>query len=251
MSYVGGAAPAVLPDGSYALSAAPGVAGAAEWLWVGGLGIIPALAGNSSTSPTPLNVTVGTVKAPWSAIGPYSGTASGRLFSAVLDHGRGVQGRAFSYILAPNVSAGAMPGVFADAAGVRCVVNSPAVQGAAQPSAGVVGAVFWPPQGPSSATTAGPAPTFSCSDGAFPGGALAVATRTPAMVLVRVNGTAVSVSVSQPLSLGATVVVTVSGNATGPGCSPSSEVGGATDFAVQTSADPNFIGAPVTVVCSL
>lgn len=92
---VGGGAPAVLPDGNYSFSTGPeGPPGTVNWLWIGGLGIIPAVAvasGNSTSSP--INVSVGARTAPWSDIGPYPGSSSGRLFEAILDHGRSVEVR--------------------------------------------------------------------------------------------------------------------------------------------------------------
>jgi hypothetical protein len=249
VSYVGGAPPSVLPDGNYSLvAAAPGVPGAVQWLWVGGLGIIPALAdttANASIAPTSLNVSIGTATAPWSRIGPYSGSVSGRLFKAILDHGDGVQGASFAYALAPNVSAVDMPGVFVSGAGLSCLANSPQVQGVAVPSEGVLGAVFWPqqPVPPSP-------PAYVCDSAAFPPGTgISFYAHSPAMVLVRVNASAVSVSVSQPLRLGPTIV-TVSRTVSGLGCSPS-QTEGATDFTIPTASDdPNFVGAPVTVVCT-
>lgn len=152
------------------------------------------------------------------------------------------QERSFAYALAPNTTAAAMPSVFAASAGAACVTNGVDVQGAAQPSAGVVGAVFWP--------GASQAAFYSCNDPALSGGTLTLSVNMPAMVVVRVNATAVSVSVSQPLALGSTVVVTVSRTATGQGCTPGAG-GQGTDFALETSNDPNYIGAPVTVACEL
>lgn len=239
---VNGGAPTVLPDGNYSLLAGNG-AGSVDWLWVGGLGIMPSLTYGNASGLTPLAVSVGTNQASWSTIGPYSGDVSGRLLKIILDHGRGVQGHSFAYSLLPNVTASAMPGMFNSSAGVSCVTNNAQIQGAAQPAIGVAGAVFWP--GPNNSAL-----SYECDDPSFPGGALAISSNVPAIVLTRVNVTSLSVVVSQSLELGARVVVSVSRKATGPGCSASSN-GEGTDVSIQTSTDPNYLGAPVMVVCEI
>lgn len=149
-----------------------------SWLNAGGLGIIPVATGvslNVGAAGLGVGASIGNKTAPWSTIGPFPGSASGRLFSAWLDHGRQLNNQSYAYILVPNITAAAMPAAVSAQAGTACILASNAVHGASQPpatgnSGGVASTVFW---------TSG---TYSCSAGAWN---MAVSADSEAIVVVR------------------------------------------------------------------
>ena len=130
-----------------------------------------------------------------------------------------------------------MPVISRNLAGVECVVNTPAVQAASHPAAGVYSAVFWEARGGQ----------FVCDS---PAGTLSVASNSSAIVVVRVSATTVGVSVAHPFLPSGAVTVTVDMVATGAGCSPGSAPG-TTDVTLTLPKTSDMRGSTVSVQCAL
>jgi hypothetical protein len=231
-----------LADGDYTLPPGTGVA----WLAAGGVGYVPFVLGDDGG----MSVSVGTRTGNWSSIGAFSGVSTNRLLAASLAHNNAAGGAtasaAYAYAILPAVSASAVPAAAASLAGVprSCVVNSAAVQGAAQPPAagagGVAQVVFWAADGG----------TFACADAAS-GWALTVSSPAPAIVLVRELAGAVAVSAAHPTAGAGAAKITVSRAvaAGSPGCAAAGAQ--ATTFTLQYPTAGEMRGSTVTVTCAL
>lgn len=215
-----------LPNGNYTFAA-----GAVAWVNAGGLGILP-------DATLPLGVEIGNKTGTWSSIGPFDGTVTGRLFTAWAEHGAVLARAAAGFTLAPNTTAEDMPAVAAAHAGVACVVNTPALQGAAQADArgsgGLLSAVVWARGGAASPHCAAVGAGFSVDgDGVY---------------LVRINATHAVATASHPAlwAAGAARQLTLDRPLKGgEGCDAS----GALHLTLPPSGD--FMGSSVTRVCQL
>lgn len=216
-------------------------AGVVAWLAAGGDGYVPGFGGGSGGSaPAAVGASVRNATAPWSRVGPYPGTASGRVLSAWIEHGAApLAGAASSFLLLPGAAPADMPALAANGTGVTCVVNGGGVQAAAAPAARVLAAVFW-----------APGLAASCAGGAW---TLTVGADAAALVLVTeapaAAGGGVNVTVAVPDAHGGAVRVTVSRSVGGPGCAPG-PAPGTTVVTVPTAADVDHMGESVTVSCA-
>jgi hypothetical protein len=272
-----------LPDGEHALpaDAAATVAGVVA----GGVGVVPLLASLMPSAAAPgsgwpsLGIEASLKTAPWSTIGPYTGTATGRTFSAWLDHGTGgITGGGYAYALAPNMSAPfvmALGTALADprAASALCGVNSPGVQAVGVADVDLPGGGSGVPRLVEAAymTAAGAGGGGSLTMAAFydaaatvpggcggPGAFPSVAVDTPAMVIVAVAGAgskapgALTVTVANPVAVGGSVTVTVGGAPAtrGAGCA-AAPGGGGTAVTVTMPAGGDAMGSSVTVTCGV
>jgi chondroitin AC lyase len=237
VAFANGTVSSTIPDGAYTF---PG--GQVDWFAVGGVGIWPALSGTGvqSTSAS-LGLTLRETTGNWNSIGPYSGQVTGRMLTAALDHGTQLppgnpsSANGYAYMIAPNVTAADMKALNATSAGVACVVASPTVHGASQPSAGITSVVFWADYGGE----------YDCAETG-----MSVSVSTSALVVVSVdpaNKTA-SVTVSHPYRLGGSIMVSAIVSATGAGCAPDSQPG-ATVFTVPFPTTSDMTGSSNTVTC--
>jgi hypothetical protein len=187
---------------------------------------------------------VGNVTGSWSSFGPFDGIVTGRLFTSYINHGAPLVAPAsYAYAVVPNVSAAAMPAIVAGNAGAACVYNTPTVMGVADPAVRVTQAVFWAEAGGA----------YGCADAAS-GYGMNVTANLAALVVVTETGAdgaggSVAVTISNPVTPSATVAITVSRQAAGPGCSPGAQPG-TTVFNVTLPSNPNYLGASVTVACT-
>ena len=225
VGFANGTTVRALPDGNY--SFAPG---AVAWLNAGGLGVLP-------DPSLPLGVEVGNATGSFSDIGPVRGTATGRLWTAWVEHGAALAGAAADYVLAPNTTAEAMPAVSASRAGAACVVNTPAVQGVAQAAAGgggLLAAVVWARGGAALPRCGAVGAGFAVDgDGVF---------------LVRLNATHVTATAAHPAlwAAGAARALTLDKPLRGgEGCTAA----GALQLTLPPAGD--FMGSSVQRVCQL
>jgi hypothetical protein len=246
VGFANGTVVPALPDGDHSWPA-----DAVAWVAAGGVGVwpgVPPAGVNPATGPLPsaptLVLSVGNRSVPWDAIGPYPGTASGRLLTIALDHGAalppppapgGATGAGYAYVLTANVTPAAMPALTASAAGAACVTATGAVHGAAAADGSVTAAVFWAPGGGS----------YSCA-----ATGMALSSPGAGLFLVRRGaGGAVTVTASHPNRLGGALTVTVTGAVAGAGCAPG-PAPGTTTFTVPLPTDGNYLGSPVNVTCA-
>jgi chondroitin AC lyase len=242
---------AVLPDGAYTAPAGSGGGGgdggALSWFHAGGHGYVPALSVPGSVPPTgppghTVGLTFGNTTGNWSAIGAFTGSFTGRLFTAYINHGAALAGDSFAYLITPNVSAAAMPGIAASS-GFACLTNTAGVQGIAEPTSGIAQVIFWEAGGG----------TYTCAAGGSSGYALTVTASSAALVLVVEDADAgtLTVSASNPVTLGGGVSITVSRAATGPACAAAPGQPGATVFKLAWPTDGNYLGATVAATCTV
>lgn len=269
VAFANGSAAVVLGDGAYAFDDAAQVA----WLQGAGVGCVPhvpALAPGGVAAPA-LGFEFSVKTGNWSSIGAYPGSVTARTLAAWLDHGQQPAGGGYAYLHFPNASAADMAALAPAWGGLGCGHNSAQVQGAAavggargvdadlmqRAGAGGAGgtltqAVFWDAAGVFACTPLG-GPT---GDGAAaaawplaPGSSLAVS--TPAMVIVARNASAVTVTVSNPVVVGGTVVVALGGLAAAAGGPCAADGRGGTLVTVAMPADADFMGSSTTVSCAM
>ena len=268
LSNSSGGAGSVMPDGNYSYPDASLVA----WLNAGGVGVVPVL-----TSLAPLGMTsglgfsVGNASGDWATIGPNKGSVTSRMVTAWLDHGRQLDGAGYAYFIAPNTTAADMPAAAAALGGLVCGANTPAVQGATvqdglpgvnsqyMATSGAGGGslsqiVFWE-AGASYACIPINSAAAAMVEAEMKEAAAPllphVWVETPSMVIVALNASHVTVTVSNPLTPGGAVVVHLDNIASsGPQCVPG-PAGGSSVVTLPMPSDPNLMGSSVTTVCAL
>lgn len=230
-----------LPPGQLAWAFADGVGWTAAWV--------------AGTRAPAASVWAGTRSQPWSTIGPYPGVQTGRTLSLAILHGEAqgdggdpLLGESFASLLVPDTTAGAMPGIVADALhspvqlDSTAVVNTPALQAAVQVNATtlVILAIFWEAGSYSYAPT--PDPTL-------PTWAVNLTLTQPCVVVYTEVKTSpststVTLAVSNPDTPSMSVDLTVS-PAGRVGCAP------LPPFALNPVDAPNYLGASATQTCSM
>ena len=190
-----------LPDGAYILPDA-------AWVHAESTGWVPLpdVTAQGSAAVPVLNTGMRTGN--WDSIGPVEQAASGRTIQLSIDHGTDVSssgggGGGWGYMVVPNVTSDAMPGIVAARAGLAVISNTATVQAVADVTNRAIAAVIWPPQGcPSNSSQ----PSGYCPGAGFTwtsaasGFSLSLNSSAPALVTYREDMTSgtVVVSVSNP-----------------------------------------------------
>lgn len=265
---------AVVGDGAYEFPVAEKVA----WVQGASMGWVPHVAALAPAAAPGLGVEFSTKNGSWSVIGPHTDRAVARTLAMWLDHGARLDGASYAYLLAPNASAADMATLAPDNGGVVCGVNSAGVQGATVvagapgvdgdllaragaggPTGSLTQAVFWDASAayacvPAGRGVVGGGPRAWPLAGGTAAAAATVTVSTQCMLLVAANATSVSITVSNPVAVGGSVVVTLGGLAVAPGgpsaCAAS---GGGSALAVTVAMPPDadHMGASVSVTCPL
>jgi chondroitin AC lyase len=184
-----------------------------------------------------LGAEVSTKTAPYSTIGPYSGSVTGRTATVWIDHGLGPYTRDYSYMILPNVSVESMPELikrYDNEQLFSCISNNEFVQGIAWPTLQRASFVSWNDE-----TT-----TFSCQSSSFK---LSARLRDAGLYLFNETTTDFSVTVSHPTRIGGNVTINVDRVGLGQGCASLSSTN--TDVTIDLPSDKQYLGASVTVTC--
>jgi chondroitin AC lyase len=230
-----------LPDGNRTFAG-----GLVDWVYAGGVGVIPALSSDDiASNASTLGVRLGEVTGNYDAIGAYSGQVNGRLFTVYLDHGNNLPRSAsssngFAYIIAPNVTASSMPTISSSLGGVSCVTASASTHGASASDGSVAMAIFW---------NEGQGGNYSCATT----GLNLSSNSAGLFVVTRPDQKTLRISASHPTKLGTSLELMITGvQATGSACSPGSAPGSTRVIVdLPGTSQPFMTGAPITVECAV
>jgi len=235
IAFTNGTFVASLPDGAYAFPA-----GSVAWVNGGGVGVLPL--SMAAAPPAALALELSQKSGNYNTIGPFHGEVTGRLFTAIREHGALPTAGAYAYALTPNRTAAEMPALAASRAGLQCITLTPALHAAATAASGgggstLLSGVVW---GGAGAAEYPGCPALGLGAVAVQGG--------EGIFVVRWNSTHVTATVSHPALYAAGGVRTVLQAKT---LVPDSQ--GCSNAAITLTLPPKgpLMGASVSVGCAL